>query len=346
MVLHLLGKKSWNVYNNENVERVRRDEAEAKAREEAEELRLQEEDAERRLATLRGEKLPPLPLSAVDELGKSEERQRRRDDGLPRKRRRLRDEDDTDRDIRYAREDAEAGEKAKQTLVKPSKDQEAPLLDHAGHLQLIPAPDEKAIRKAEKNAEVEAEKAKKRKREEDQYTMRFSNAAGFNNNMGRPWYAASKTTASETTSHALVLADVQDKDVWGNEDPLRRDRERSRISSNDPFAAMQQAQMKIKQSEYDRNKWNRDREAELEELKQAEERRRRKKHRRRDDDDDGHSLDDFSLDAPSADMGEQGERDRRRRRHHHHRRGSRSRSRERDRKSRHHSSKGREVRKV
>ena len=36
MVLHLLGKKSWNVYNSENVDRVRRDEAEAKAREAAE----------------------------------------------------------------------------------------------------------------------------------------------------------------------------------------------------------------------------------------------------------------------------------------------------------------------
>ena len=33
MVLHLLGKKSWNVYNTDNVERVRKDEAEARARE-------------------------------------------------------------------------------------------------------------------------------------------------------------------------------------------------------------------------------------------------------------------------------------------------------------------------
>lgn len=54
MPLHLLGKKSWNVYNTDNIERVRRDEAAARAREEADEQRMQEEDAERRLKILRG----------------------------------------------------------------------------------------------------------------------------------------------------------------------------------------------------------------------------------------------------------------------------------------------------
>ncbi|KAK3724397.1 hypothetical protein LTR37_001021 [Vermiconidia calcicola] len=295
MVLHLLGKKSWNVYNNDNVARVRRDEEDAKLREEAEEQRMQEADAERRIAILRGEEPRPLsPPAAEGEDGKSRERKRRREDDPPRKRRRLRDEDDTDRDIRYAREDAEAGAKAKQTLRKGGDDQDAPLLDHAGHLQLVPAPDEKSIRKAEKNAEVEAEKAKKRKREEDQVTMRFSNAAGFKQGLEKPWYAAAQKVDEE--SKAVVLADVHEKDVWGNEDPRRKQREQNRISSNDPFAAMQHAQRQLKQSERDRERWQKERMVEIEQLERAEARKRRheKKHRGRDEDDD--SLEGFSLD--------------------------------------------------
>ena len=61
MPLHLLGKKSWNVYNTDNVERVRRDEADARAREEAAEQLMQEQDAERRIALLRGEEPPAVP---------------------------------------------------------------------------------------------------------------------------------------------------------------------------------------------------------------------------------------------------------------------------------------------
>ncbi|CCF31962.1 hypothetical protein CH063_00727, partial [Colletotrichum higginsianum] len=78
MPLHLLGKKSWNVYNADNIARVRRDEAAAKAKEEAEEQRMQEVDAERRLAILRGEAPPPLaPVEAPED----EPRPRDRDSG-------------------------------------------------------------------------------------------------------------------------------------------------------------------------------------------------------------------------------------------------------------------------
>lgn len=296
MVLHLLGKKSWNVYNTDNVERVRRDEAEARAREEARDDRMQEEDAARRLAILRGEEPSPLceeSEEVVIEAGGERERNH------PRKRRRVRGEDDTDRDIRYAQEDAYAGEKAKQALTQPSQGHDAPLLDHAGHLQLIPAPDEKAIRKAEKNAEVEAEKGKKRKREEDQYTMRFSNAAGFNSNMQKPWYAASRAASGDQQqSKAVVLANVEEKNVWGNEDPRRKEREFGRIAQNDPFAAMRQAQTQLKQSERDKANWSREREAELEEVKRIERRKSRHEKRRRRRDDSVGSLEGFSLDKP------------------------------------------------
>lgn len=336
MPLHLLGKKSWNVYNTDNVEKVRRDEADAKAREEAAEQRMQEEDAARRVAILRGEE-PPLPSDSAS-AGEHHQSGSRKDGLSQRKRRRLRGEDDTDREIRHAREDAETGDKAKQALVKKDDQADAPLLDHAGHLQLIPAPDEKTIRKAEKNAEVEAEKAKKRKREEDQYTMRFSNATGFKNNMdSKPWYAASSKPAGqdpESSYNAMALSSVQDKDVWGNEDPLRRERERSRISTNDPFAAMQQAQRQLKQSARDRDTWNSERQKELDELKRAEDRRRkheRRHHHRRRGAEDEDSLDGFSLDAPNARKRDRGEKDGRRRHRHRHHHQSRSRSRNRNR---------------
>ncbi|KAG9717065.1 hypothetical protein KCU60_g9544, partial [Aureobasidium melanogenum] len=55
MVLHLLGKKSWNVYNKDNIDRVRRDEAAAQAREQEAERRMDQEDAARRIAILRNE---------------------------------------------------------------------------------------------------------------------------------------------------------------------------------------------------------------------------------------------------------------------------------------------------
>ena len=61
MPLHLLGKKSWNVYNHDNIEAVRRDEAAAAARQEARDQVMQEQDALRRTAILRGETPPTFP---------------------------------------------------------------------------------------------------------------------------------------------------------------------------------------------------------------------------------------------------------------------------------------------
>ncbi|KXS99873.1 hypothetical protein AC578_4470 [Pseudocercospora eumusae] len=307
MVLHLLGKKSWNVYNSDNVERVRRDEAEAKAREEAAEQRMQEEDAQRRIAILRGEKVEPLLDEHVEQAKEEDDWRRSKPedayDRKHRKRRKLRGEDDTDRDIRYARQDTDTGRRATQELLG-TKEKEAPLQDHAGNIQLFPPPDEKAIRATQKNEEVEAEKAKKRRREEDQVTMRFSNAAGYQNGMQKPWYAESDHRSSTTNSdptvsrNELMLAELKGKDVWGNEDPRRKEREQNRISSNDPFAAMQHAQRQLKQSERDREAWQKRQQVELEQLKEEQRREKEERRRRRHKDDDEDSLDGFSLDAP------------------------------------------------
>lgn len=334
MPLHLLGKKSWNVYNTDNVDRVRRDEAEARAREEAEEQRMQEEDARRRIAILRGEEpAPPKPVAEpVDP--QNSWREKKDDDTYDRrdrKRRRLRGEDDTDRDIRYARQDTDTGERATKALLKKGE-KDAPLEDHVGHIQLFPAPDETAIRKGAKNAEVEAEKEKKRRREEDKITMRFSNAAGYQHGVQKPWYASRRGETS-TDSKVVVLSEAHGKDVWGNDDPLRKEREKTRINANDPFAAMRQAQGQLKQSENDKAVWEEKQKRELEVLKEQQRRERR----RRDEDRD--SLDGFSLDAPHRTVKERGHErvPKHRHRHHHRRHRSRSRSQERDRGRRSHS---------
>lgn len=52
---HLLGKKSWNVYNQDNIERVQRDEEQARHAEKDAERRKRDEDAADRLRLLRGD---------------------------------------------------------------------------------------------------------------------------------------------------------------------------------------------------------------------------------------------------------------------------------------------------
>ncbi|KAK6441723.1 hypothetical protein LTR95_002056 [Oleoguttula sp. CCFEE 5521] len=308
MPLHLLGKKSWNVYNPAAIEKVRRDEADAAAREEAAEQRMQDEDAARRIAILRGEPVPDLAPVVDDEVP----RRRQEHDSKPRKRRKLRGEDDTDADIRFAREDALVGDKMREVLgsTREKAISDAPLVDRAGHLQLVPVPDECTTRKLKKNAEVEAEKARKQKREEDLVTMKFSNAAGYKNGMAKPWYAAGTAGQREDTV-GTALDEAPGKDVWGNPDPRRKEREQSRVVSNDPFAAMQQAQRQLKQSTKDKEVWDLHRQKELKALKTADDerrrRRRKREHRRRDDVED---LDGFSLDATT-------DRSREHRRRHH-----------------------------
>ncbi|KTW26425.1 hypothetical protein T552_02906 [Pneumocystis carinii B80] len=53
MPLNILHHKSWNVYNKSNIEKVRRDEALARKKEEEKEMRMREADGKRRLKILR-----------------------------------------------------------------------------------------------------------------------------------------------------------------------------------------------------------------------------------------------------------------------------------------------------
>ncbi|KAF4624189.1 hypothetical protein G7Y89_g13984 [Cudoniella acicularis] len=308
-----LCKKSWNVYNQVNIEKVKRDEAIAKAKEEAEEQRMQELDAERRIQILRGE--IPTPLPEIEDKADEERRESRSyGGGRERKRRKKAGENDTDFEMRVASEQTASSNTERQIVLRKPID--VPLVDHTGHIDLFP---QERSQKVEKNAEAEKEAAKKKKEYEDQYTMRFSNAAGFKQGLENPWYSKTGPTKEE-------VDEMPGKDVWGNEDPRRKEREAARIVSNDPLAMMRQGAAQVRQVEKERKRWREEKERELAAL-EAEE-RRRKNHKRKHDDDDDDDLEDFSLDKPGrseeSSRRRHDDRERRERKHRHRHRSSRA----------------------
>ncbi|CZS92842.1 uncharacterized protein RAG0_03334 [Rhynchosporium agropyri] len=344
MPLHLLGKKSWNVYNNVNIEKVKRDEAAAAALEAQEEERMQEADALRRMQILRGETPTPLVIedtprpsnstqdgsgSAARESGYGREKKRRKKFG----------ENDTDFEMRIAAEERDKGLKVNQQLVL-RKPVEAPIVDQRGHISLFPENVPSISKTVEKNPEAEREAARKKKEYEDQYTMRFSNAAGFKQGLEKPWYSLSieeRTALREDEEKALVTrkddgrerrygkdryrstrtvdtkgkedygGEIPHKDVWGNEDPRRKERVLSRMVDNDPLAAMKAGASQVRRVEKERKALREEREREMKELDDIERRRRRDRKRERDE------FEDFRLDEPVRDPESERKRKRRQR---------------------------------
>jgi hypothetical protein len=324
---HLLGKKSWNVYNADNIARVRRDEAAAKAAEEAEEQRMQEVDAQRRLAILRGE--APPPIEDVDRAAALESpptvRHGAHSGSLRRKRKRP-DEDDTEFELRIARENNQLVTNDLEPVRKATSS--APIVDHAGHIDLFG--DEKLRAHAEKNEDAQKEAKKKERSFEDQYTMRFSNAAG-KGDISNPWYSQSDAS----TSTAVM------KNVWGKEDPNRKERDTKRIVASDPLAMMKQGASKIRELKKERQQVQEEQAEQLSQLRR-EERHREKRQRRREEreDDRKHRRSDDRRRSKERkrrdddrDAGDRrrhdGDESRDRRRERSHRRGSRDESRER-----------------
>lgn len=293
---------------------------------------MQEVDAERRIQILRGERpsTPPPPPASPPSAAQHEKRSRKDEEfgRYNRKRRRLAGEDDTDRDIRLAREDAQFADGKRAELTR-SKTSDAPLEDGAGHINLFPS--EAGRAPVEKNAEAETEATEKKRKYEDQYTMRPSNAAGFSQSVGKaPWYSSSGREAPAPES-------MPGKDVWGNEDPMRKQREMTRMDANDPLAAMRKGVKQLRTVEQERKRWNEERSRELEALK-AEGRERSRRHRRGRSPSRGsiseNSLEGFKLDAsPDRQRDDRG-REKSSYRHHRHRH---HRDRSRDRSRRHHS---------
>lgn len=256
---------------------------------------------------LRGLREPsPSPLEQEQEQqqerrsveDEARDRERREHRERQRKRRRLGGENDTDRDIRLAREDVEGSRSRRGgdsiLLRRPTSD--APLVDEAGRINLFPVEEkEKRDKRGQKNPEAEAETARKNREFEDQYTMRFANAAGYKRGMEKPWYSSSGLDLAQETGA------MPTKDVWGNEDPRRREREKARTDANDPLAAMRKGVRQLRAVEQERRKWEDERRRELDALKEEqreERRRRRRRHRSRSRSParSAESLEDFRLD--------------------------------------------------
>ncbi|GAB0135111.1 homocitrate synthase [Epichloe bromicola] len=275
MPLHLLGKKSWNVYNVDNVARVRRDEAAAKAAEEAEEQRMQEIDAQRRLAILRGEAPPPLTGDTSDDPANANAKRENpcpgSGSGRPGRKRKREGEDDTDFELRLARERAEPAIKPLETSSKQSSS--APIVDRRGHFDLFG--DEKSRGHAEKNEEAEREARKKKRELEDQYTMRLSNAAG-KGGIQRPWYSQ-----GDADRRAEPL-----KDMWGNDDPRRKQRDTDRMAADDPLAMMKKGASRVRELKQERRKIQDERDEDLRQMRKED--RRRERHRGKHDGESRH----------------------------------------------------------
>ncbi|KAL2069971.1 hypothetical protein VTL71DRAFT_14651 [Oculimacula yallundae] len=345
MPLHLLGKKSWNVYNTVNIEKVKRDEAAAAAIEAQEEERMQEADALRRMQILRGETPTPLaiedaprPSNSLHDGSGSGSTARESGYGRERKRRKKAGENDTDFEMRIVAEERMEGKEVDRQLVL-RKPIEAPLTDQRGNISLFPETIPSSSKIVEKNPEAEREAARKKKEYEDQYTMRFSNAAGFKQGLEKPWYsltADERQALREDEEKALVTSkddgrdrrrhgkdkyrstqpvdtkgkedyggEIPHKDVWGNEDPMRKERVLMRMVDNDPLAAMKAGASQVRRVEKERKALREERERDMRELDDMERKRRKDRRRERDD------LEDFRLDGPVRKPGSERKRKRR-----------------------------------
>lgn len=282
---------------------------------------MQELDATRRLQILRGEE--PTPLPAIEDSPRSDRKRERDGDsrgGRERKKRKKTGENDTDFEMRQAHEQATSASNNKERGLVLARKVDAPIVDETGHTSLFPQEIPKPSQQISKSAEAERETAKKKKEYEDNYTVKFSNAAGFKQGLENPWYSKKNNTTTEDTDA------LPGKDVWGNEDPRRKEREAKRIVSNDPLAMMKQGAKQVREVEKERKKWREEKEREMKVLEEEARSKRHKRKRERMHDDDEDDLDDFRLDSEKPEKGSfrrrEDDSEREKRHRHSHRRHS------------------------
>lgn len=302
---------------------------------------MQDVDAARRLAILRGETPPSLP-DPEPEIDPSDKKFGRRDrdsaSGFTSRKRKRAGEDDTDFEMRLAQERATVGEKvAGELRARASggtKSREVDIIGRDGHIDLVGAPPS-PTEISGKNPEYEREAAKKKRELEDQYRMRFSNATGRDGfAAGDPWYAKSGSRSSRSIPtkeelDAEIGIEAPTKDVWGNEDPRRKAREAVRITSSDPLAMMRMGAKRVREIEKERRRENAERDRELKELRKEERRQEKRQRRERREEDRERRRDRDGHRSHRMHRAEQEHRDREREeRKHRHRHGSRDKSRE------------------
>lgn len=301
---------------------MQRDEAAAAAEEHAAEQRMQDVDAARRLAILRGETPPPLP-EPEQPADPSDKQHTRRDrdgafssgaGGAGRKRKRA-GEDDTDFEMRVARERAEegarvAGELAGEGGSKRQK-QDVSIVDSRGHIDLVGPPTEDALGGGGGGDVTRGE------------TVRGRNATGtrgtvekFERNdrkevlAGKQWYEQARrrqpfvkechSTACEAGAATIAERPESEREdlrkamrdaekllegpttsAFGQPDPKRKDREAARLDANDPLAAMRSGAKQVREVTRERRREAEDRLRELEQLRKEERRRGRREKRER-----------------------------------------------------------------
>ena len=142
---------------------------------------------------------------------------------------------------------------------QPSKgDTDAPLVDERGHIDLFPSSRSKSsnFESGSKTADEEARKredVEKRRREyERDYTVKFSDAAGYNSRPdSKAWYETGEAKGGG-------------RDVFGREDPKAVEREMKRVDANDPLAAMKRGARMVRVVKEERKRWEGERMKEVE----------------------------------------------------------------------------------
>ncbi|KAJ4505859.1 hypothetical protein HRR78_007612 [Exophiala dermatitidis] len=255
MPLHLLGKKSWNVYNPAAIERVRRDEAEAQRQAEEREKKALRDEADERVRLLRGGAPQPSDDSVKTIQVQSQ-------DSAPRpahriQKRRLAGEDDTDCDIRIARERQVATTLSLKRQGPDEKEEDDSIVDSNGNISLIPVRHQHQQQLHNDSSGSAARKNSKI--DEDPYTVYLSHAAGKDKDLAtsKPWYYGGSSTGNDGL---LTRA------KWGDDSDRRRERESARIASQDPLAMMKRGVRQLREAEKQRQKWMEQRERDLREV--------------------------------------------------------------------------------